>query len=84
MHNPHKVGLVFGAVLGGLHAAWSVAVLLGVGQMMVDFIFWAHMIHIPVIIGPFEAVAALTLVVFTAVVGYIIGYVGTWVWNKVH
>ena len=84
MVNKNKVGVVFGALLGGFHLVWAVLVALDVAQMMYDFIMWAHMIHIPIVIGPFDGTAALTLVVMTAVMGYVMGYLGAWVWNKVH
>lgn len=85
MHaHPHKVGLVFGALLGGFHACWAALVFTGFGQTMYDFVLWAHMIHIPLTIGPFDATASITLIVFTAIAGYVLGYIGAWIWNKIH
>lgn len=81
---PHKIGLVFGSLLGGLHLVWAVLVFFGMAQMMYDFVLWAHMIHLPIVIGPFEATAAASLIVMTAVVGYVVGYIGAMVWNRVH
>lgn len=63
---------------------WSLLVLSGFGQTLSDFVFWAHMIHVDVVIGPFDLVAAVTLVLMTTVVGYILGYLGAWVWNRMH
>jgi len=82
MHNPNKVGLVAAVLLGGWHVVWSVLVLTGVGQMIYDFVLWAHMIRLQVVIGPFDATASLTLVAITAVIGYIAGFTGTLVWNR--
>ncbi len=85
MHaHPHKAGLAFGATLAGFHIVWGALVLTGFGQMLYDFVLWAHMIHIPVTIGPFDITASATLIVITAVFGYAMGYAGAWVWNKVH
>lgn len=84
MTNPNKVGLVFGALLGGWHFIWALLVLSGVAQALYDFILWAHMIHLPLVIGPFKAGAALALVVMTTIAGYIFGYLGALVWNRVH
>lgn len=84
MANQHKVGLTLGALIGGMHALWALLVATGLAQALYDFILWAHMIHIAFVIGPFDAMAALTLVVMTGVGGYIVGWVGAWVWNKVH
>jgi hypothetical protein len=37
--NPHKVGLVIGAPIGGWHLVWSPLVLLGWAQPFIDYIF---------------------------------------------
>jgi hypothetical protein len=82
--SPNKVGVVFAAVLGGWHLVWSILVATGLGQSLYDFILWAHMIHMVVTIGPFEPAASITLVIVTAIFGYIIGYIGSSVWNRLH
>ena len=84
MVDKNKAGLVFGALLGGFHLLWSLLVLFGIAQPIYNFILWAHMIHLALTIGPFSFTAAATLVVFTAVMGYVLGYVGAWVWNRVY
>ena len=85
MHvNPGKVGLVGAVMLGGWHVAWSLLVLLGWAQAMVDFSMWAHMIHVAVVIGPFDAGAAATVIIIASIVGYCLGYIVASVWNKVH
>ena len=85
MHlNPTKAGLALGFVLAGFHLVWSILVVLGWGQPLIDFVLWAHMIHMTYIVGPFDAAAAGTLLVFTFVVGCTIGYVFAMVWNKLH
>lgn len=75
---------MFGTLLGGVHLLWALMVFLGLAQVMMDFVFWAHMLHIPVVIGPFDITAAVALVVMTYVIGYVLGYVGARVWKKVH
>ncbi|MEK7068676.1 MAG: hypothetical protein AAB964_02580 [Patescibacteria group bacterium] len=84
MADKNKAGLVAGALLGGWHVVWSVLVLTGMGQVIYDFVLWAHMLHVPVVVGPFDVGASVTLIVVTAVFGYVLGYVGAWVWNRVH
>jgi hypothetical protein len=42
------------------------------------------MIHLNIAIGPFNLAASATLIVMTAIFGYVIGYAGAWVWNRVH
>jgi hypothetical protein len=84
MANPNKVGLVFAAVIGGWHLIWAILVLLGWAQPIIDFIFWAHMIQPVFVIKPFDPLAAVTLIIITAVIGYIFGFVGALIWNKLH
>ena len=84
MTNPNKVGLVFGALLGGWHVVWSLLVLFGLAQPIIDFIFWAHMIRSIYVIKAFDPAAALTLVIITSVLGYVFGYIGAVLWNKLH
>lgn len=82
--NAHKTGLVFGALLGGWHLVWSLIVLSGFGQMLLGFILWAHMMQLPLVVGPFDAIASLTLIVITAVIGYVFGYIMGVLWNRIH
>ncbi len=84
MHNPHKGGLFFGAVLGGVHVVWALLIALGWAQSLINFSFWAHMIHLNVVIGPFDATAALTVIVVAAIIGYVVGYLATLIWNRVN
>ncbi|OGG56933.1 hypothetical protein A3D71_02495 [Candidatus Kaiserbacteria bacterium RIFCSPHIGHO2_02_FULL_55_20] len=82
--NTNKAGLTVGLFIGGLHAVWSVLVLSGFAQTLYDFILWAHMIHLPIIIGPFEVTAAITLVIVTFLMGYAFGYAFAYLWNWLH
>jgi hypothetical protein len=84
MTNPNKFGLVVGALIGGWHVCWSLLVLLGWAQPIIDFIFWAHMIQPVYVVKSFDPLAAITLVVITAVIGYFFGFVGAVIWNKLH
>lgn len=84
MVNPNKVGLVIGALIGGWHLVWSALVFLGGAQPILDFIFWAHMIQPVYVIKPFDLSAALTLILITAVGGYVFGFVGAIIWNRLH
>lgn len=85
MHlNPSKVGLAVGLFLGAYHLVWSILVAIGWGQAILDFVFWAHMIHMAITVGPFDVTATATLIVLTFVVGYVIGFAFAWIWNKLH
>ena len=74
MANLNKVGLVIGALIGGWHLLWSLLVLIGWAQPLMDFVFWAHMIKPIYVVKPFDPLAAVTLVVITAVIGYGFGF----------
>lgn len=82
--NAHKAGLALGGLLGVFHLAWSLLVLMGVGQALLDFIFTLHMIHPVYTVGPFSIGMAAALVLMTAVMGYALGYVFALIWNRVH
>jgi hypothetical protein len=84
MVNPNKVGLVIGALIGGWHLIWSALVLLHWAQPILDFIFWAHMIRPVYIVKSFDLSAAVTLIVITAVSGYVFGFLGAIIWNRLH
>jgi hypothetical protein len=84
MSNPNKLGLVFAILIGGWHLVWSIFVATGLGQLLFDFILWAHMIHLAVAIGPFDLTASITLITITAILGYVIGYITFLVWNRMH
>lgn len=82
--NSNKVGLVFGGLFAIFHAVWAVLVLLGLAQVLMDWIFSLHFLSFQYEVGPFSIVTAVLLVVVTAVVGYVIGYVFGWLWNLAH
>lgn len=84
MANPNKVGLVIGALIGGWHLLWSLLVLLRWAQPIIDFIFWAHMIKPVYVIKPFDPIAAVALVVIPGVIGYVFGFLGAIIWNRLH
>ena len=82
--NVHKSGLVGAGMLGGLHVLWSLFVLLGWAQGLINFSSWAHMLKTaPVIIASFNLTAAITLIIVASCIGYGIGYAFATVHNKV-
>jgi hypothetical protein len=82
--NANKTGLAFGVLLGGWHLVWVLLVLVGWAQPMLDFIFWLHLIKPVYTIEPFALGRAVGLVVLTAVVGYVGGWLFGLVWNRLH
>ena len=82
--NPNKAGLVLAALLAGWHLTWSVLVALGWAQPFIDFIFWIHFIKPVYVIEPFEIARAAILVLVTAGIGYVTGFVFGLLWNRLH
>ncbi len=83
MLNTSKVALTLSLLVGGAHVVWSVLVALGFAQSLMDFVFWAHMVGSPFQVTGFDITAAGLLVVVTAGIGYIIGWVFATIWNNV-
>lgn len=71
-------------LIGGWHLLWSLFVVIGWAQPILDFIFWAHMIKPVYFVKPFDPAAATTLIVITAAIGYLFGFFGAVIWNKLH
>jgi len=80
--NLGKTALVFGFLVSLMHLMWMTMVYLGVGQMYLDWVFGLHLISNPFTVLPFSFGAALTLIVFTFVVGCVMGWFFAWIWNR--
>lgn len=82
--SPNKVGLALGALIGGWHVAWALLVAVGWGQSVLNFVFWMHFLKPPYTVGPFSPGIAAILVLVTAAVGYVFGYIFGVLWNWIH
>ncbi len=82
--NKNTVGVVFGAFLGLFHAFWALLVLLGWAQAIIDWIFGLHFINPPYTIGAFALGTAILLVIVTALIGYVFGWIFAAIWNWLH
>ncbi len=80
--NAQKVAIATGIFLGLFHALWSLAVSFGFAQSILDFVYNIHFLSNPFIVNQFSLTTAAILVVFTALVGYVMGYVFALIWNK--
>ena len=80
----NSIALIFGIFMGLWHAFWSLLVLVGLAQVILDFVYGIHFLNNPFTVASFNLVTALTLIVFTSVVGYIAGWVFAIIWNKAH
>lgn len=79
--HPHKIGLILGTVIGFGHAAWSLLVAMGWAKPLMDWVLSLHFITLSYFLEPFSLTNAVMLVAFTAVWGYIVGYVFALIWN---
>ncbi|OGM10549.1 hypothetical protein A2W13_01980 [Candidatus Woesebacteria bacterium RBG_16_36_11] len=80
--NEKNIALITGVMVSSCHILWSILVLLGWGQFLLDFIYSIHFLINPFIVTNFNLTTALILVIVTFIVGYIFGYLGTLIWNK--
>jgi len=78
-----QVALIIGTFVGLIHVVWSLMVALGLAQLYLDWILGLHFLNNPFIIGPFEPTNALILIIVTFVAGYLVGWVFTWIWNRI-
>jgi len=82
--NPNRVGLVFGALLGGWHFLWALLVAVGWAQSVINFFFWIHFLTPPYTVERFNARVALILIFVTGAFGYATGYILGLLWNWIH
>jgi len=82
--NKNKAGLVFGLLLGVMHLAWSILVAIGVSQAILDWIYKIHFLNNPFIVAPFNIGTAVILVVFTSIVGFVLGWFFGLLWNVLY
>ncbi len=78
------VGLYLGGFMAFAHGVWSLLVMVGFAQVILDWVFWLHFLTNPMQVEMFEFTRALMLVAFTFAVGYVVGWVGTQLWNMLH
>lgn len=82
--NAQKAGLTLGALFGLIHLVWSLLVAFGWAQAYLDFVLGMHMLQNPYVVQVFSAGKAIVLIVITAVIGYVVGWVFAKLWNKFH
>lgn len=82
--NPNKAGMALGAFAGLVHLLWSLLVAMGLAQPLLNWILKIHMIESISSVGTFSLGTAVTLVVTTTIVGYVVGWVLGNLWNWAH
>lgn len=83
MINPYKAGLALGGTIAAWHLLWSLIVAVGWGQFVIDWIFRLHFITPPYTVGQFSFALAAGLIVVTFIIGYVIGWAFSVIWNRV-
>lgn len=68
-------GITGGLSLAFFHLCWVVVVAIGWGQTILDFVFKIHMLNSPLQVQPFNPACALTLLLVTFTVGFVMGIV---------
>lgn len=82
--NSIKTGLVLGSIFSLYHALWSLLVFSGYAKAFLDFILKLHFITLEYNIEPFNFLNALALITLTGAIGFIMGYIGSNLWNLFH
>ncbi len=80
--SPRRAGLALGILFAAVHLIWSLFVALNLAQPLMDFVLQIHMLQVPVKALPFSFGNALGLIVITGVIGYVMGCILAWLWNK--
>lgn len=82
--NPGKTALTAGAFAGLWHVVWGLLVAGEFASQLLDFIYGIHFLNNPFSVQPFDLTKWVTLIVVTAVLGYIFGYIFATIWNKIN
>jgi hypothetical protein len=81
--NKNQLGLTLGIVFTILHVLWVIAVLVGLGKIIAD---WMHIVHF---ISETHTITAVSLgnvaigIIIAFVSGYVLGWVFAALWNSV-
>lgn len=80
--NKTRAGLILGAFLGLFHLVWAIMVAVGFAQAILDFIYKIHFLNNPFTVQAFSVGNAALLVLVTAAVGFVGGWILAFLWNK--
>lgn len=81
---PGKTALALGVFVALMHAVWMLMVYIGVAQTYMNWIFGLHLLTNPFKVLAFNFGTAATLLGFTFILGYVMGWVFAFIWNYLH
>ncbi|MCK9186269.1 hypothetical protein M0P48_02410 [Candidatus Gracilibacteria bacterium] len=84
MMNKIRTGCAVGGFLALLHAIWAIMVVANWAKPSMDFIFKLHMMQNPLVMNQFDLLLSVYLVLFTAVFGFLVGWVFAFFHNWTH
>jgi hypothetical protein len=82
MLNREKAAMALGVFFAAAHAVWAILVWIGWGQPLLNFIFNLHFVKPYFTVGPFNFVTGILLIIVAGLMGYAVGWLFAWVWNK--
>lgn len=82
--NVQKTALMFGTFAGLMHTVWSLLVFLGFAQAYLDWMIGLHFLVNPFTVSAFNLTTAIMLIASTFVIGYLVGWVFSTVWNSLN
>jgi len=80
--NTKAVGTYCAILFGGAHAFWALLVAFGWAQGLLDWVLSLHFISPVYTVTGFKVGTAFFLVLFTTIIGYMLGYYGSIMWNR--
>ncbi|MFA6305137.1 MAG: hypothetical protein WC651_00185 [Candidatus Gracilibacteria bacterium] len=84
MLNKIRTGCALGGFLALFHAVWAIMVATNTAKPAMDFIFKLHMMQNPLVMNAFDWVLSVSLFAFTAVVGFVLGFIFAGLYNWAH
>ena len=82
MSNHVRMGVAFGCFVAALHLVWVLLVFTGLAQPLVNFIFWVHMLSVPVQVQPFDLGLAALVIGVTWCVAFAMGFMLSLIWSR--
>ncbi|HIH13893.1 MAG TPA: hypothetical protein HA224_01420 [Nanoarchaeota archaeon] len=79
--NEKQTAFGLGSFAAVIHILWALVVLSGNGPWLVNWITGLHFLNTSVTVLPFDWMTAITLIIVTFIVGYLLGWLFACTWN---